>query len=310
MKHGFLLLCSCSSLLLLPPAPAAVTNAVLHKDSSNSHNGASDTNVWREISADEMDARALKSCPAAKNLLAEEPDKWRQGQTPHYVVHFFASEGDLFARKVATMTDFFYDYISQDLDFAKDRYPVRSHIFTFRNEYRWKKFLKGQTSVEQWAYSFVSGLCMFLQQAKNTKDSTEVLAHENTHLVINHFIHGRLPAWLNEGVAEYYGEFGLSEFRGLKRYSGTAFHGLHDPLPLSRLFKITDSYPSDTKEVHKLYATAKYFVGFLMTKKPHKEFPGFLTDMAQDTPVMDALQKHYGFYDMAALQKEFTHFCR
>ncbi|TAN38804.1 MAG: hypothetical protein EPN23_01535 [Verrucomicrobia bacterium] len=299
----------CSTLALVLPVPAAITNSVPHKGNVL-HVSATPTNTWTEVSLAEMDARALKSNKAANELLEDDPDKWRQGQAQHYVVHFFANEGDLFARKVAAMADFFYDYISQDLGFVNDHFPFRSHIFTFRNEYRWKKFLKTQPTTEQWAYSYVSGACMFLQQAKNTKDSTETLAHENTHLVVNHFIKGSLPVWLNEGTAEYYGEFGLSAFRGLTRHSGTVFRGLRDPLPLTRLFKITDKYPEDRKEVDKLYKTAKYFAGFLMTKKPHEKFHDFLTAMAQDTDVTDALRKHYGFDDIAAAQKEFTHFCR
>jgi len=191
-------------------------------------------------------------CPqiqqSRKELLEDDPDKWRQGQAQHYVVHFFANEGDLFARKVAAMADFFYNYISQDLGLANDHSPFRSHIFTFRNEYRWKKFLKTQPTAEQWAASYVSGLCMFLQQEKNTQESTRLFAHENTHVVVNHFIRGSLPVWLNEGTAEYYGEFGLSAFRGLSRHPGTIFRGLHDPLPLTRLFKITDKYPKTGKK--------------------------------------------------------------
>jgi hypothetical protein len=297
---GLFFLCSCALLLL--PIQAAVTN-------SAARNGANATNTWLEIKTADMDERALKNCSAARELLESDPDKWRHGQTPHYVIHFFANEGDLFARKVAELVEFLYGYISQDLGLSQDRHPLRSHIFTFRNEYRWKKFLKTQSSMEKWSYSYVFGACMFLQQAKNTKDSSEVIAHENTHLVVNHFVPGRLPIWLNEGVAEYYGEFGLSEFRGLKRHPGSVFRGLSDALPLTRLLKITKDYPSDEKEVHKFYATSKYFVGFLLTKKPHDKFPAFLMDIAKDVSVIDALREHYGFSDVTTLQKEFSRFC-
>jgi hypothetical protein len=284
--------------LLLLPTQAASTNSRA-------------THAWQEVKTADMDQRALEICPAAGKLLEEDPDKWRHGQTPHYVLHFVANEGDLFARKVAEQVEFFYNYISQDLGLANDLYPIRSHIFTFRNEYRWKKFLKTQPGVGKWTYSYVHGPCMFLQQAKNTKESTEVLAHENTHLVMNHFVEGRLPTWLNEGIAEYYGEFGLAEFRGLKRHPGSVFRGLREALPLARLFTITQDYPSDEKEVQQLYATSKYFVGFLLTKKPHDKFPAFLQDMAQaDAQPLAALQKHYGFTDLAEVEKEFTRFCR
>ena len=100
------------------------------------------------------------------------------------------------------------------------------------------------------------------------------MAHETTHMVVFRFLGNYPPLWLNEGVAEYYGEFGLSEFRGLKRYSGNVFKGLREPMPLKRLLATVEKYPEDKKEVHKFYETAKYFVGFLLTKKPHDRFSG------------------------------------
>ena len=275
-----------------PPRAAAVTNAPL---------------TWTEVKAEEMDQRGL--LPTGKELLAEEGAKWRHEQTTHFVMHFAASEGTNFAWKVAQQSEFFFRYISQELGGAQDHYPFRSHIFTFRNETRWKKFLKTQPDVSKWSYSFAQGLCMFLQQGKNAEQQSGVLAHEMTHLMVNHFIVGQPPLWLNEGVAEYYGEFGLSEYRGLKRHPGSVFKsgGLREPMTLERLFAI-EKYPGDEKEVHKLYATSKYFVGFLMIKKPHEKFPGFLVDMAAGMPALAALQKHYDFPDLASAQKEFARF--
>ena len=295
-------------LLLSPVALRAAANNMVHPGTP----GGVTTNAaikWIEAKAEDMDQRGL--LPYAKELLAEEADKWRHAQTEHFVMHFFANEGTNFAYKVAQQSEFFYGYISKELGGIQDRHPCRSHIFTFRNETRWKKFLKTQPEAEKWSYSFAQGLCLFLQQAKNTERQSEVLAHEMTHLMVNHFIEGHPPLWLNEGVAEYYGEFGLSEFRGLKRYPGVVFKsgGLHEAMTLERLFAIV-KYPGDEKEVHKLYATSKYFIGFLMIKKSKEKFPGFLADAAAGTNTVEALKQHYDFPDLAAAQKEFSRFCR
>lgn len=264
--------------------------------------------TWEEIKFADMDKKGL--LPYAKTLLDEEGDKWRHAQTEHFVMHFFASEGTNFAWKVAQQSEFFYGYISKELGGAKDLYPCRSHIFTFRNETRWKKFLKTQPEVDKWSYSYAQGLCMFLQQAENTKKQSDVLAHEMTHLMVNHFINGHPPLWLNEGIAEYYGEFGLSEFRGIKRHPGSVFKsgGLREAMPLERLLAIV-KYPGSEVEVHKLYATSKYFVGFLLTKKPAEKFPPFLADIAGGMKASEALIKHYEFPDLATAQKEFNRFC-
>ncbi|MCX7009882.1 MAG: hypothetical protein NTY53_22015 [Kiritimatiellaeota bacterium] len=299
-----------TALLLLPgPLFAAVTNPPPRLGTTTGGSAANAHITWTEIRAEDMDRRGL--LPYAKELLTEEGDKWRHAQTEHFVLHFFANEGTNFAYKVAQQSEFFYGYISKELGGVQDRYPCHSHIFTFRNETRWKKFLKTQPDVDEWSYSFAQGLCMFLQQGKTTKDQSEVLAHEMTHLMVNHFIEGHPPLWLNEGVAEYYGEFGLWEFRGLQHHAANVFKvgGLRDPMTLERLFAIV-KYPGNKTEVHKLYATSKYFVGFLLTKKPHEKFPGFLADIANGVKAADALTKHYDFADLATAQKEFSHFYR
>ena len=305
-------LAAAAALLLVFRSFAALPTSPTRTATTNTPPRAALTNApvtWTEVKTDEMDARGL--LPYAKTLLSEEADKWKHAQTEHFTMHFNASEGTNFAWKVAVQSEFFYRYISQELGGAQDRYPCHSHIFTFRNETRWKKFLKTQPDVSKWSYSFAQGLCMFLQQAETTKKQSDVLAHEMTHLMVNHFIEGRPPLWLNEGVAEYYGEFGLSEFRGVKRHPGSVFKsgGLHEAMTLERLFAIA-KYPGDEKEVHKFYATSKYFLGFLMVKKPHEKFPGFLADMAGGMEAVAALKKHYDFPDLATVQKEFTRFYR
>jgi hypothetical protein len=308
LKRGGQLLRLLSAVLLLIPATfAAVTNAPAKPSTTTGGSTANAHINWLEIKAEDMDKRGLLDY--AKDLLEEESDKWRHAQTDHFVMHFFANEGTNFAYKVAQQSEFFYGYISKELGGAKDLRPARSHIFTFRNETRWKKFLKTRKDLGKWTYSFAHGLCMFLQQAETTKKQSDVLAHEMTHLMVTHFLEDHPPLWLNEGVAEYFGEFGLSEFRGVKRHPGSVFKGLHEPLPLQRLFAIVD-YPGDEKTVHKLYDTAKYFVGFLLTKKPAEKFPPFLADMATGMKAAEALKKHYDFADVAAAEKEFARFCR
>ena len=292
-------------LLLVHTAAAAPTNFPTRPSGPSGGSSAHAQINWVEVKAEDMDKRGLLDY--AKELLAEEGDKWRHAQTDHFVMHFFANEGTNFAFKVAQQSEFFYGYISKELGGAKDLRPARSHIFTFRNETRWKKFLKTQKDLDKWTYSYAHGLCMFLQQAETTKKQSDVLAHEMTHLMVTHFLEDHPPLWLNEGLAEYFGEFGLSEFRGVKRHPGSVFKGLRDPMTLERLFAIV-KYPGSETEVRKLYDTSRYFVGFLLTKKPAEKFPPFLADVAGGLKAAEALKKHYDFADLAAAQKEFTRF--
>jgi len=263
-----------------------------------------DTNIWKVVKADAMDT--ANCLPRDRMLMEESTIKWKHAQTEHFVIHY---EMELFALKVAHMAEFFYSYIAQDLQGAEDHVRGRSHLFIFRTEARWKKFLESQPNHQAWTFSFVQGPSMYLQQAENRTKSADVLAHEMTHLVINRFIRHRLPLGLNEGIAEYYGEFAFAAFRGTTRSPHAVFKALRDPLDL-RTFLAADKYPDNEQAVHRFYQTAKYFVGFLMTKKPREKFPAFLAAVSGEAKPEEVLVEHYGFADFKALEKEFGKFCR
>ena len=276
-------------------APPATTNQVAR---------ITDASIWKVVKAEEMDAANL--LPGDHKLLADGGIKWKHAQTEHFVIHY---EMELFALKVAHMAEFFYGYIAKDLQGAQDRIPGRSHLFIFRTETRWKKFLESVPEHNDWTYSFVYGPSLYLQQSDNRNRNADVLAHEMTHLVVNRFLPQRLPLWLNEGIAEYYGEFAFAAFRGTTRNPRVVFKLLRDPLSLQALTAITQ-YPDNTPAVHRFYESAKYFVGFLLTKKPHEKFQTFLAAVCEGKAVETALQEVYGFTDFKAAEKEFARFCR
>ena len=276
-------------------APPATTNQVAK---------LTDASIWKVVKGDELDTTAC--LPRDRAMIEDAGNKWKHAQTEHFVIHY---EMDLFALKVAHMAEFFYSYIAHDLQGAEDRIPGRSHLFIFRTENKWKKFLEAQPDHKSWTYSFVQGPSMYLQQAENRTKSADVLAHEMTHLVINRFIRGGLPLWLNEGVAEYYGEFAFAAFRGTTRNPHAVFRALRDPVDLRALLA-TEKYPDNDQAVHRFYESSKYFVGFLLTKKPHESFPAFITAISTGMPPEEALKEHYGFADFKTVEKEFARFVR
>jgi hypothetical protein len=263
------------------------------------------TNDWQEVSVEAMDTAALTK--RGKSILASDSWKWKHAQSPHFVVHF---ENGIFAAKVARMGEFFYDYIAKDLKGAKDQAPGRSHIFIFRNEKDWKQFqLEFGSGSTEWAFSLVEGTVMYLQQAGNIQSSAEVLGHEMTHLVVNRFMTGRIPIWLNEGIAEWYGEFAYAEFKGVKKSKKAQFRGLKQPYPLAELVA-SDAYPKSVRDVHRFYQTSKYLVAFLMMEKPVEKFLPFANDLGAGIAVTDALEQHYNYGSVAALDAEFARFIK
>ncbi len=257
---------------------------------------------WADVDGADLDLRALT--PRGEQVLALKDIPWKHAQTPHFVIHY---EQAIFARKVARMAEFFHAYIAEDLQGVKDRVDGRSHIFVFRSAKRWEEFCRVAADVPEWTFSQVAGTVMFLQQADNTSSSGNVLAHEMTHLVMNRFYRGRAPLWLDEGLAEYYGQFGYSEFKGTKKSKRAQFSKLADPYPLKDvLYSVV--YPAADWQVQSFYDTSNYLVAFLLLDRPPTNLLPFMEDLMGGTDVLAAFSAHYGFASLGDLEKAFRKF--
>ena len=239
----------------------------------------------------------------------DRPDyRWKHLQTEHFVLHH---DQKIFAAKVARLGEAFYAAISADLPNLQDRAaPARSHIFVFRDPRDWQAVVAGTPGLEPWTASFVRGQVMYLQETgTGVADKMETLAHEMTHLVFNRFLPVRLPLWLNEGLAEYYGEFAYRAVKGMGQSRRDAFRPLRHWTPLADLFAATD-YPTDPDDVARFYATSKYLVGYLLLKHPRDRWDAFFGRALAGEPAMPALLDTYGWADVAALEKAFAQFAR
>ncbi len=246
--------------------------------------------------------------PQGRKALDAPEFKWKHSQTKHFVLHY---EHAIFMQKVGRMAEFFYEYISTDLRLTNDLLGAkRSHIFIFDNKKDWETFRKAYTKVDSWAVSFVHGPQMYLQKTGVGSEAGETLGHEMTHLVVNRFLKGDPPLAVNEGVAEWYGEFAYAAFKGVGKSRKLAFGRMKEFTRLNELLRM-EAYPRDPAEVRVFYQTAKNLVGFLLLKKPPEKFAAFLRDCA-DTPaaVSDLLLRHYQAPDLPSLEDEFRKFVR
>jgi hypothetical protein len=229
-------------------------------------------------------------------------------QTDHFTLHH---DQKMFATRVARMGEQFYAAVSADLPDLRDRVsPRRSHIFIFRDARDWQSVVAGRPGLESWAASFVGGNVMYLQEVgRGTSDKMGMLAHEMTHLVFNRFLPVRLPLWLNEGLAEYYGEFAYRAARGMGQGKRNAFPPLRKRTPMADLLNAT-AYPVQPLEVNQFYATSKYLVGYLLWKLPRDKWNAFFGRVLEGEDPQAALLHTYGWADIDALEKEFGRFTR
>ena len=259
-----------------------------------------------DIAAEAVDRTSLLPSDIA---LLDHPDfKWKHLQTPHFILHH---DQKIFASKVARLGEQFYAAISADLPNLPDRVsPTRSHLFIFRDPRDWQTILRQTPGVDPWAASFVRGNTLYLQEMGTaTSEKMDLLAHEMTHLVFNRFLQIRLPLWLNEGLAEYYGEFAYRAARGMGQGRNNAFRPLKSWTPLAELLNATD-YPVNTADIAPFYATSKYLVGFLILRFPREKWNVFFTRVLAGNPPLQTLLDTYGWATQEAMEKDFARFVR
>ena len=260
--------------------------------------------VWTETDHLTFDVRDIT--PLAASVLKTLGPSWRHAQSDHFVIHF---EREIFARKVARMGEFFYSYIANEMEGSRQTVAGRSHIFLYRNEEKWDKFVKQMNGTMEWAAAMVEGNTMYLRQLGDRRASADLLAHEMSHLVLNRYFYHRLPIWLNEGLAEWYEEFAYAAFKGVKKSRRSQFKRLKSPLSLRSLIAL-ESYPPTQEERARFYQTSKHLVGFLRLAWPEKRFRTFLGDMIRRPETEALLSKHFQVEGVEELEQAFLKFGR
>jgi hypothetical protein len=122
-----------------------------------------------------------------------------------------------------------------------------------------------------------------------------VLPHEITHTIFASYFRQPLPRWADEGACttvEHRSEIAKQErmlIDQLKTGRG---------IPFSVMFAMTE-YPQD---VMPLYSQGHSLAQWLIEQRGKREFLAFLSDGMQDKNWQRAVDKHYGYRDLYALQ--------
>ena len=225
--------------------------------------------------------------------------KWRHGETEHFIIHYFQR-----GQKIATRCETFYQEIRTFFGNRADQLgKQKSHIYAFHQETDWQQFaaltrmgdIAGVTRDHEFFYIATDPTGHF-----DTKG--HVQAHEMTHLVFNRFFHGQPPLWLNEGIAEYFGQRETStatEFRRMMAAMGR--------FPLDSLFEAT-TYPAMTGARRGFYGEASVLVDFLTYQDDRRKLlPKFVDAMIEKNALDEAL-KIYGYQSLGDFKDKYERY--
>ena len=226
--------------------------------------------------------------------------KWKHGETEHFIIHFFRT-----GEKIAHRSEVFYTEIKEFFGNRPDLLAgKKSQVFAFQDMNNWKQFA-GKIG-QDWAGGVTRGDEFFYLAAaeEGRFDSKgKVQAHEMTHLIFNRFYRGHPPLWLNEGVAEYFGQRKTSTLSQFRQQMS-----LTPPYHLGRLFQ-AEQYPG-LDQIQAFYAEAAIVVDFLTrTSERAAKLPKFVDAMIANNDVAAALQI-YGYKDFTEFETAYKNYRR
>jgi tetratricopeptide (TPR) repeat protein len=215
--------------------------------------------------------RAQKAAPAVTAASAEQV-RWTEVQTPHFVVS--SDAGEAAARGVATDFEQIRALFHATFPELRVDPPQPIRIVVTRDEATMRVITPdewgGPEHVHPSGVFHSDGEKDYIVLRLDAEGTTafHTSYHEYTHSLM-HLNFSRLPLWVREGVAEFFGNSLLSEE---KATTGTVDRGhvyvlgKNDWLPMETLFQVTESSPyyNETNQASVFYAESWATVHYLL----------------------------------------------
>ena len=248
-------------------------------------------------------------------LSAPAKDTWLSVRSNNFFLVGNASEKEI--RQVATRLEQFREVFSRLFPRMKFTSPIPTTVVVFKSDGSYKPFkpvADGKTvSVSGYFQSGRDVNYITLTTEKREENPYAVIFHEYVHLLLNNS-YGRtsIPAWFNEGLAEYYSTFDIEDDQ--KVYLGKLIDShllllrTSQLVPLDKLFAV-DYYnlERNKREARGLfYAQSWALIHYLIQGNGGKrvsQLGVFLAQLRQNIPAEKAFREAFQT-DFAGMHKE------
>ena len=237
---------------------------------------------------------------------AQAKDNWISVRTQNFLLVSNAGEKDV--RQVATKLEQFREVFTKLFSGAKFNSPVPTTVVLFKSASSYKPFALPNASGYFQKGEDVNYITL---STDPTQDPFSVIYHEYVHLLVDN-TSGNVPAWFNEGLAEYYSTFLIEEDRKVHLGELIPYHllALREGrlYPLRTLFAV-DHYSPEYNEGSKrgmFYAESWALVHYLILGNNSQRLPQlgkFLQLVTKGAPIEDAVTQAFQT-DIATLEKE------
>lgn len=235
------------------------------------------------------------------NQSAAAKDEWIQVKSKNFFLIGNASEKDI--RKVGTRLEQFRETFRLLFGQMNLTSPIMTNVVVFKSDSYYKNFKPKRADGK--IDNFVAGFFQSGEDVNYITLSTEgedsqtysTIFHEYVHFIVNtNFGKSEVPAWFNEGLAEYYESFAIEADQTVKL--GLP-HGRHLEMlqqnklvPLDTLFKISNAQLLQTGDHSRniFYAESWALIHYLIQGGKSAALGRFLDLLLKDTAPEKAFQ--------------------
>ncbi|MEO0452764.1 MAG: hypothetical protein AAFY98_01335 [Verrucomicrobiota bacterium] len=254
--------------------------------------------MTKDIPWEELSNRDISKDWGKATLEKVHPEDWEHGETEHFIIHYTDD-----ASKIARRAEDIYEEVFEFFDNPKDQFPEhKSHIYAIKEWNDWDQF-RNEIAELPW----IGGVCRGHEFWFVSRDrygdfdiDSEILNHEMVHLIFNRIFPTRVPTWLNEGIAEYFGVRKATGKREFRRRMGR-----NAPMKLRKLFQYTRNYPEEEKERASLYSEAAILVDYLTDDHEPEIMIDLVEKMRNGGDPITVLPELYGFENFEEFEEDY-----
>lgn len=227
-------------------------------------------------------------------------DTWVSVRTKNFLMLGNASEKEI--RRVALKLEQFREAFTNLFPNIRFNTPVPTTVIVFKSDSSFGPFKPGPNVAGYFQSGQDVNYITLTTEVRGQQDPFSVIFHEYTHLLINNTFPSA-PVWFNEGLAEYYSTFSITDDQKVVMGTPIASHVYRlresQMLPLKTLFAVDHSSPhyNERNKQTIFYAQSWALVHYLIIGKKvgqAENLGKFLTLMAAKTPVDQAFKQAFG----------------
>jgi len=238
-------------------------------------------------------------------------DTWTSVRSKNFLLLGNASEKDI--RQVGVRLEQFREVFSRLFTTLSVNSPVPTTVVVFKNDDSYRPFKPSENTAGYFQPGpDVNYITLKLaKELRSEQDPFTIIFHEYTHLLVRN-TSGNVPTWLNEGLAEYYSTFSITDDQKVVMGRPIASHVFrlrqNRMLPLRTLFQVDQKSPyyNERDKQSIFYAESWALVHYLILGKDGQratQLGKYLELLSASLPMEQAFQQAFAI-SFETMEKE------